>query len=127
MAGTVLVTGGSGYIAGETIRQLLAGGWTVHTTVRNLAREAELRPILGGTPQTLKFFTADLMGDAGWAEAMAGCHAVCHMASPFPSAVPKDENELIVPARDGALRALRFAHAAGIKRFVMTSSAAAIA
>ncbi|MFM5953511.1 MAG: NAD-dependent epimerase/dehydratase family protein [Novosphingobium sp.] len=127
MAGTVLVTGGSGYIAGETIRQLLARGWTVQTTVRSLAREAELRPILGGTPETLKFFAADLTRDDGWAEAAAGCDAVCHMASPFPPDVPKDENELIVPARDGALRALRAAHAAGIKRFVLTSSAAAIA
>ncbi|PKB25696.1 nucleoside-diphosphate-sugar epimerase [Novosphingobium kunmingense] len=127
MAGTVLVSGGSGYIAGETIRQLLARGWTVHTTVRNLSREAELRGQLGGSPETLRFYAADLMKDAGWAEAMDGCDAVCHMASPFPTSVPKDENELIVPAREGALRALRFAHAAGIKRFVMTSSAAAIA
>lgn len=127
MAGTVLVSGGSGYIAGETIRQLLARGWTVHTTVRNLSREAELRGQLGGSPETLRFFAADLMNDGGWEEAMAGCDAVCHMASPFPSSVPKDENELIVPAREGALRALRFAHAAGIRRFVMTSSAAAIA
>ena len=125
--GTVMVSGGSGYIAGETIRQLLAKGWTVHTTVRNLAREAELRPQLGGTPATLKFFAADLMSDAGWAEAMAGCSHVCHMASPFPVNVPKDENEIIVPAREGALRALRFAKAAGAVRFVMTSSAAAIA
>jgi dihydroflavonol-4-reductase len=122
-----MVSGGSGYIAGETIRQLLANGWTVHTTVRSLAREAELRPQLGGTPETLKFFAADLMNDAGWAEAMAGCDAVCHMASPFPAEVPKDENDLIVPAREGALRALRFAKAAGVTRFVMTSSAAAIA
>lgn len=127
MAGTVLVTGGSGYIAGETIRQLLARGWTVHTTLRSLSREAELRPILGGTPETLKFFAADLTRDDGWAEAAAGCDAVCHMASPFPPDVPKDENELIVPARDGALRALKAAHAAGIERFVLTSSAAAIA
>ena len=127
MAGTVFVSGGSGYIAGETIRQLLTNGWSVHTSLRSQAREAELRAQLGGTPQTLKFFVADLTSDVGWAEAMAGCHAVCHMASPFPAEVPKDENELIVPARDGALRALRFAHAAGIKRFVMTSSAAAIA
>ena len=127
MAGTVMVSGGSGYIAGETIRQLLAHGWNVHTTVRSLSREAELRGQLGGSPATLKFFAADLMNDAGWAEAMAGCDAVCHMASPFPASVPKDENELIVPAREGALRALRMAKAAGVKRFVMTSSAAAIA
>ncbi|MFC0588972.1 NAD-dependent epimerase/dehydratase family protein [Novosphingobium aquiterrae] len=127
MTGTVFVSGGSGYIAGETIRQLLARGWAVHTSVRSLSREAELRAQLGGTAESLKFFAADLTSDHGWAEAMAGCDAVCHMASPFPSAVPKDENELIVPAREGALRALRFAHAAGIRRFVMTSSAAAIA
>ena len=127
MAGTVFVSGGSGYIAGETIRQLLANDWTVHTSVRNLAREAELRLQLGGTPEKLKFFAADLMSDAGWAEAMAGCSHVCHMASPFPAGVPKDENDLIVPAREGALRALRFAKAAGVTRFVMTSSAAAIA
>ncbi|WP_296680065.1 NAD-dependent epimerase/dehydratase family protein [Novosphingobium sp.] len=127
MAGTVLVSGGSGYIAGETIRQLLANGWTVNTTVRNLSREPELRGQLGGSRQTLRFFAADLMNDAGWAEAAAGCNAVCHMASPFPAGVPKDENELIVPAREGALRALRFAHTAGIRRFVMTSSSAAVA
>ena len=127
MAGTVMVSGGSGYIAGETIRQLLAGGWTVHTTVRSLAREGELRGQLGGTADTLKFFAADLTSDAGWAEAMAGCSHVCHMASPFPVTVPRDENEIIGPARDGALRALRFAKAAGVTRFVMTSSSAAIA
>ncbi len=127
MPGTVMVSGGSGYIAGETIRQLLAKGWTVHTTVRSLGRVSELRPQLGGTPETLKFFAADLMNDKGRAEAVAGCDAVCHMASPFPAEVPKDENDLIVPAREGALRALRFAKAAGVKRFVMTSSAAAIA
>lgn len=127
MAGTVLVTGGSGYIAGETIRQLLARGWTVRTTIRNLARESEVRSQLGGTLETLRFFQADLEDDAGWAEAVAGCSHVAHMASPFPAHVPKDENELIVPAREGALRALRFAREAGVARFVMTSSAAAIA
>lgn len=127
MAGAVLVTGGSGYIAGETIRQLLGRGWTVHATVRNPAREAELRGQLGGTPQTLKFFGVDLASDAGWADAMAGCTHVCHMASPFPANVPRNADELIVPARDGALRALHFARDAGVKRFVLTSSAAAIA
>ncbi len=127
MADTILVSGGSGYIAGETIRQLLAKGWTVHTTVRSLAREANLRAQLGGTPDRLRFFAADLMSDAGWAEAMAGCRHVAHVASPFPLAVPKDADDLIAPAREGTLRALRFAVQAGVTRFVQTSSSAAIA
>jgi dihydroflavonol-4-reductase len=127
MAGTVLVSGGSGYIAGFLIKQLLAEGWTVHATVRSLAREAALRPLLGGTPETLRFFAADLTADAGWAEAMAGCSHVAHVASPFSTNAPKHEDELIVPAREGVLRALRFAKAAGVTRFVQTSSVAAIA
>jgi dihydroflavonol-4-reductase len=67
------------------------------------------------------------MDDAGWAEAVAGCGHVAHVASPFPAGAVKHEDDLIVPAREGALRALRFAQGAGVKRFVMTSSAAAIA
>lgn len=127
MAGTILVTGGSGYIAGFLIQQLLAEGWTVHTTVRSLDKEAKLRAELGGTPGTLQVFAADLMSDAGWAEATAGCSHVAHVASPFPPAAPRHEDDLIVPARDGALRALRAARDAGVRRFVLTSSAAAIA
>jgi dihydroflavonol-4-reductase len=126
MTSTVLVTGGSGYIAGFLIRQLVAEGWMVHTTVRSLEREAAVRELLAVDNRRLKFFAADLMADAGWAEAMAGCSHVAHVASPLPSGVPKDANDLIVPARDGALRALRAARAAGVRRFVMTSSVAAI-
>jgi dihydroflavonol-4-reductase len=127
MTGTVLVTGGSGYIAGFIIRQMIGDGWTVHTTVRNMAREQEVRGWLKVDDNRLKFFAADLMDDAGWAEAMAGCSHVAHVASPFPLSVPKDAEELIGPAREGALRALRFAKAAGVRRFVLTSSMAAIA
>lgn len=126
MADTVLVSGGSGYIAGFLIRQLVAEGWMVHTTVRNLARESSVRKLLAVDDSQLRFFAADLNADAGWAEAMAGCSHVAHVASPLPAGVPKDPNELIVPARDGALRALRAAKAAGVRRFVMTSSVAAI-
>lgn len=126
MAGTVLVSGGSGYIAGFLIRQLVNEGWVVHTTIRNPAREMEVRKLIGVDNSKLKFFAADLMTDDGWAEAMAGCSHVAHLASPFPLGVPKNEDEVIIPARDGALRVLRLAKAAGVKRFVMTSSCAAI-
>ncbi len=127
MADTILVTGGTGYIGGEVIHLLLAAGKTVHTTVRNVSKsEPRLRARWPDAGERLKLFQADLMDDAGWAEACAGADAVAHVASPFPLAVPKDENELIVPARDGALRAVRFAHEAGITRFVLTSSVAAI-
>ncbi len=127
MSGTVFVSGGSGYIAGFLIRQLVAEGWMVHTSIRNLAKEQSVRDSLAVDNAKLTFFAADLMHDAGWAEAMAGCSHVCHVASPLPSNKPKSDDELIIPARDGALRALRGAKAAGVKRFVMTSSAAAIA
>jgi dihydroflavonol-4-reductase len=127
MAQTVLVSGGSGYIAGFVIRQLLAQGWAVHATVRSRAREAAVRKLLAVDDARLAFFAADLTGDAGWTEAMTGCSHVVHMASPLPVGVVRDANELIVPARDGALRALRAARAAGVTRFVMTSSVAAIA
>ena len=127
MAGTILVTGGSGYIAGYLIRQLVAEGWTVNATVRSLKREAEVRAALDVPEASLRFFAADLMDDAGWAEAVAGCSHVAHVASPFPPGAVKHEDDLIVPAREGALRALRFAKAAGVTRFVMTSSVAAIA
>ena len=127
MAGTALVTGGSGYIAGFLIRRLIDNGWTVNTTVRSLAREEEVRDWLNVDDDKLRFFAADLERDAGWAEAMAGCSHVAHVASPFPLGVPKHADELVVPAREGALRALRFAKAAGVGRFVLTSSMAAIA
>ena len=127
MTGTVLVTGGSGYIAGFLIRQLIAEGWRVHTTIRSLSREAEVRRVLAVDDARLNFFAADLLNDAGWADAVAGCSHVAHVASPLPAGAVRHEDDLIVPAREGALRALRFAKAAGVERFVMTSSVAAIA
>jgi nucleoside-diphosphate-sugar epimerase len=129
--GTVLVTGGSGFIAGHCILQLLAAGHAVRTTVRSLARETEVRDLLkqsgaGEVGDRLAFAAADLQADAGWAQATAGCDHVLHVASPFPLGVPRHEDELIVPARDGALRVLRAAREAGVHRVVLTSSYAAI-
>lgn len=126
----VLVTGGSGFVGVHCILQLLEAGYKVRTTVRSLKREPEVRAMLkvGGVEpgDKLTFFAADLMSDAGWAEAVKGCDYVLHVASPFPAANPKDEDELIVPAREGALRVLRAARDAGVKRVVLTSSFAAI-
>jgi len=126
----VLVTGGSGFIGSHAIVQLLAAGYEVRTTVRNLKREGDVRTMLrngGAEPGSrLSFVAADLTGDAGWADAVAGCEYVLHVASPLPPSVPKDEDELIVPARDGALRVLRAARDAGVKRVVLTSSFAAV-
>lgn len=123
--GKILVTGASGYIAGFVIQALVRDGWQVRGTIRSLARADAVRGTLG-LPD-LELVACDLMHDEGWAEAMAGCDFVEHIASPIPAGEPKNPDELIVPAREGALRALRFAHAAGVKRVVMTSSMAAIA
>lgn len=127
---TVLVTGGSGFIGSHCILQLLAAGHQVRATVRNLKRESDVRAMLregGAEPgDRLTFFAADLESDSGWPAAVAGCDYVLHVASPFPANVPKDENELIAPAREGALRVLRAARDAKVKRVVLTSSFAAI-
>lgn len=126
----VLVTGGSGFIGSHLILQLVAACQEVRTTVRNLRRESDVRSMLleGGCDagDALEFLAADLESDKGWAEAVAGCDYVLHVASPFPATVPRHEDELIRPAREGALRVLRAARDAGVKRVVMTSSFAAI-
>jgi nucleoside-diphosphate-sugar epimerase len=126
----VLVTGGSGFIGGHCILQCLAAGHQVRTTVRSLSREPEVRRLLQRAgaegDDRLSFAAADLERDAGWPEAVAGCDFVLHVASPFPLAPPKHEDELIVPARNGALRVLKAARAARVKRVVLTSSFAAV-
>jgi dihydroflavonol-4-reductase len=124
----VLVTGGSGFVAGHCIRQLVEQGYRVRTTVRSLGREAAVREqlALGEAGAALAFFAADLTADDGWDAAAAGCDFVLHVASPFPLHVPKHEDELVVPAREGALRVLRAARGAGVKRVVQTSSFAAV-
>lgn len=127
----VLVTGGTGFLGAHCIIQLLAAGHEVRATVRDLRREAALKAMLrqggaGNGANQVALFAADLTADPGWKEAVAGCDYVLHVASPFPSRVPKDENELIRPARDGAIRVLRAARDADVTRVVLTSSFAAI-
>lgn len=126
----VLVTGGSGFIAGHCIGQARNQGYRVRTTVRDLARERDVRAQLGrlvDADDRLEVVAADLTADKGWPEAAAECAYVLHVASPFPVSSPKDDDELVRPARDGALRVLAAAQSAGVGRVVMTSSTAAVA
>ncbi|MCB0876141.1 MAG: aldehyde reductase [Solirubrobacterales bacterium] len=127
---TVLMTGGTGFLGGWCIATLLDRGYTVRTTIRDLAREGQVRTQVAAAGadagDRLTVLAADLLADDGWAEAVAGCDYVLHTASPFPPKQPKDPDELIVPARDGALRVLRAALDGGVERIVMTSSVAAI-
>lgn len=130
MSARVLVTGVTGFVAQHIVIQLLAKGYKVRGTMRALKRAEEVRSVLAKfdpRAHEIEFVEADLSSDKGWAQAAKDCTFVQHIASPFPAVHPKDEMELIRPARDGALRVLKAAKAAGVKRVVMTSSMASIA
>ena len=126
----VLVTGGSGFIGGHCIAELIRAGYRVHTTIRSSAREADVRTMVAAcgvvARERLTVTVADLTSDGGWPEAVADCDYVLHVASPFPPDDPEHEEDVIVPARDGTLRVLRAARDAGVRRVVLTSSFAAV-
>ncbi len=125
----VLVTGASGYIALHCISELLKKGYAVKGSLRNLDREEEVRSSIKKevADDNLEFYKLNLLSDDGWQDAMQGCDYLLHMASPFITYEPKNEDDLIRPAKEGTLRALKFAKDAGVKKVVLTSSVAAIA
>lgn len=125
----VLVTGATGFIASHTILALVDKGYEVRGTARSASKADALNATLSayaGKPIEIELVSADLTQDEGWAEAMEGVTYLQHLASPIPNNLPKDPNELIIPAKEGALRALKAAKAAGVKRAVMTSSFASV-
>jgi len=125
----VLVTGGTGFVGIHTILQLLEKGYEVNTTLRSLTKKDTItNALIGGITDfsKLSFFEAELTADKGWDEAVKDCDYVLHIASPFPATQPTDEDDLIIPARDGALRVLKAAKKAGVERVVLTSSFAAV-
>jgi dihydroflavonol-4-reductase len=124
MAERVLVTGISGYLGQHVAAEALRRGYDVVGTVRSVAKSEAVRSAIAAVTASdrLSFVEADLLGDAGWAEAVQGCDYVAHLASPFALAEPKDENEMIAPAVEGTTRVLKAALAAGVKRTVLTSS-----
>ena len=127
-AKTVLVTGASGFIGTHCVLQLLEQGYKVRGTLRDLGRAKDLREVFSKYTQetnNLEFVQTNLLDDEGWDEAAAGCEYVLHVASPFPSETPENEDDLIRPAVDGTLRVLKAASKAKVKRVVLTSSVAA--
>src|ERR1051325_755235 len=117
----VLVTGANGFIGLHTVLHFLKSGYSLRATARTEEQGARVRQTLAKHADTnkLEFICADLTRDEGWQQAVAGCDFVLHLASPFPREAPKDENELIIPAREGTLRVLRAAQKAGVKRVVL--------
>jgi dihydroflavonol-4-reductase len=129
MKGAVLVTGAAGFIATHCLLALHRSGYALRGTLRQRARRDELLLVLqraAGEPVPVECVEADLLRDDGWAEAMRGVDGVLHVASPLPRVLPRDPEDLIRPAREGALRVLRAAGVGGVRRVVMTSSTAAI-
>jgi dihydroflavonol-4-reductase len=125
----VLLTGVSGYIGMHCAVELLKQGYAVRGSIRRMSKAEKLTNIIKqqiDPKGNLEFCELDLLSDKGWDEAVDGCDFVMHVASPFVSKIPKDENELIKPAIEGTQRALKAAHKAGIKRVVLTSSMVAM-
>ncbi len=128
----VLVTGASGYVAGHCTLKLLDDGYRVRGSLRSLKRAGEVRNWLikargdADPGDALSFVEAELTDANSWHAAMDGVRYVLHVASPIPSKMPKDPNDLIVPAREGTLNVMRAAAAASVERVVQTSSSAAI-
>jgi dihydroflavonol-4-reductase len=128
----VVLTGITGFIAKRIALDLLEAGHAVRGSLRNAGRADEVRAALAphlsdaSALDRLSFVELDLGRDERWTEAMEGADALIHTASPFPLSQPKDEAEVIRPAVDGTLRALKAAREAGVTRVVLTSSVVAI-
>ena len=124
----VLVTGANGFIALHCISKLLDNGFNVKGSLKDLKKESLVRDALGNkiNSENFELCKLDLFEDQGWEEATSNCDYLLHIASPCVIKEPKNENEIIYPAVNGTLRAIKAAHKANIKKIVITSSVGSI-
>lgn len=129
--GMVLVTGATGFVGKWTVIRLLQSGYPVRGTIRSMRKAPEVFKTVTAevgreAASRLELVEADLLVEEGWAEAMQGVSAVMHVAAAIRADEPKDQDLVIRPALEGTERVLRSAHAAGIKRVLITSSIATV-
>jgi len=125
----VLITGVTGFIGSHVAIQLLNAGYQVRGSLRNPKRIEDIKQVIAGHTNNignLTFVEAELTDAKSWVEATKGMDYVQHIASPQTGVLPKHEDDLIIPAKEGTLNILESALKNGVKRVIMTSSAAAI-
>ena len=112
----VLVTGASGFVGWQVARLLLERGYRV----RALARPSSSIPELD-----IERATGDLRDPASLESAVAGCEVVFHVAADY-RLWSKDPSEMYRSNVDGTRNILSAAKAAGVERFVYTSTVGCI-
>lgn len=127
----VLVTGASGFVAAHIIKQLIELGYNVVGTVRSPPKGQFYEEQYGKDR-----FQYEIVPDISVLHAFDNVFKahqdilyVLHTASPFTFKVNDPEKDLIIPAVNGTLSALKGAHKYGekVKKMVITSSYAAMA
>ena len=108
----ILVTGASGYIAKHCIAELIKEGFSVKGTVRDLQKGVTVKEDLENYLNQkidIDFAETTLDNNNGWDEAVKGCDTIMHVASPFPRRYIENEDDLIIPAKEGTLNVLNAA------------------
>lgn len=122
----VMVTGATGFVAAQLIRELLAQGYRVRGSVRSTLKDLDW---LRGLPKAerLALFEAELLTEGDFDSACDGASCVMHTASPYALTVKDPQKDLVEPAVQGTLNVLRAASKSkSVKRVVLTSSVAAM-
>eukprot|EP01130_Rhizamoeba_saxonica_P002564 TRINITY_DN12347_c0_g1_i1.p1 TRINITY_DN12347_c0_g1~~TRINITY_DN12347_c0_g1_i1.p1 ORF type:complete len:363 (+),score=72.91 TRINITY_DN12347_c0_g1_i1:221-1309(+) len=123
----VVVTGASGYVAGEVIFQLIQNGYQVRGTVRDLNNHEKVEHLRNNF-KDLHLFQADLMDKGSFDAVCEGAGCVIHTASPFQLNIEDPQRDLIDPALEGTRNVLDSCvkHKDTVRVVVVTSSGAAV-